>query len=218
MSYRSREPSGPASTVSLLYRLDLAREHVLPGRLVTAGADEALLVAVVRHRVAPRGEHQRLGELDAREVLGLALPSLPVEEHRRAAHVVVAEERRQLVGVAVGVGVPVVLGEEVTQDVRGVALGEVHALLLEAEVERRLELPRGRVLRHHRRVAVEDLAEGEEVVVLDVLGLVEDGGHERLPELEVDVLHGVDPEAVDAELDPLLVDLAHAVRRPRDAR
>jgi hypothetical protein len=53
------------------------------------------------------------------------------------------------------------------------------------------------------RVAVVDLAEREEVVVLDPLGLAEDVGDELLPELEVDVLDRVDPEAVDAEVHPL---------------
>ena len=188
----------------------LAGEHVLASGLVPARADEALLVAVVGHGVAAGREHQRLRELDACQVLGLALP-VARQEHRGPAHVVVPEEGRQLVGVAVGVGVPVVLGEEVAQHVGRVALGEVDALLLEPEVERGLELAGRRVLRHHRGVAVVDLAEGEEVVVADAVGRAEDVRHELLPELEVDVLHGVDPEAVDAELDPALVDLTHAV-------
>ena len=34
---------------------------------------------------------------------------------------------------------------------------------------------------------------------------------ELLPELEVDVLGGVDPEAVDTEVDPRLVDVLHAL-------
>ena len=201
-------PSGPPRTVLGVVQVDLAREHVLAGGLVAAGADEALLVAVVGHRVAAAGEHQRVGELDSLEVLGLAL-AVGREEHRRATHVVVPEEGRQLVGVAVGVGVPVVLAEEVGEHTRRLALGEVDALLLEPEVEGGLQLALGGELRHHRRVAVVDLTEGEEVVVLDLRRLGQDVRHELLPELDVDVLDGVDPEAVDAEVDPLLVDVAH---------
>ena len=40
----------------------------------------------------------------------------------------------------------------------------------------------------------------------------QDLGHKFLPELQVDVLDGVDPEAVDVVIgDPILVDLGHAV-------
>ena len=89
--------------------------------------------------------------------------------------------------------------------------------VLEREVEDRLHLVVGRVVRGEALrggvAAVEgDLAEHEEVRVAVGGG---DRLHRRpelLPELVVDVLHGVDPEAVDVEvLDPRLVDVDHPV-------
>ena len=48
------------------------------------------------------------------------------------------------------------------------------------------------------RVGVEDLAEHEEVVVAERRGEARQRRAELLPELHVDVLDGVDAEAVDA--------------------
>ena len=147
--------------------------------------------------------------------LGVARPDLvdALEEVTDAAHVVVAEERRLGVGVAVGVGVVVVGLEERAQVVGGRALrGEPAGGDLEAEVDRGLELTLGRELAHERRaeLLVEHLTEGEEVVDASSLGGLEDGRPEGLPELHVDVLGGVDAEAVDAELvDPEGVDVDH---------
>ena len=92
----------------------LAGEHRLPGVLVTpAAATEALLVAVVHDRVAPREVHQLMGQPVAGHPLRVAGAGVVrLHEPSDAAHVVVAEEGRQLVDVGVGVGVPVVAGEE----------------------------------------------------------------------------------------------------------
>ena len=88
---------------------------------------------------------------------------------------------------------------------------------LEREVEDRLHLVvggvvRGEALRPGVAAVERDLAEHEEVRV--AVGL-RDRLHARpelLPELVVDVLHRVDPEAVDVEvLDPGLVDVDHPV-------
>jgi hypothetical protein len=130
-----------------------------------------------------------------------------------AAHVVVAEERRQLVRVGVRVGVPVVTGKERGQlPGRLAAGGEIAGGVLEGEVEDGLHPVgcgevRGEALRR-----VEDLAEHEELGLALLAGEVEHLWAEPLPELVVDVLHRVDAEAVHAEVpDPRLVDLDHAV-------
>ena len=197
-----------ADQVVVVVRGDLRREHVLPGVLVAAVADETLLVAVVHDRL-PAGEvHQRVREAVARQQL-VAAGTAVAEEPSDATHVVVAEERRQRVRVRVGVGVVVVVGEQVAELDRRTALGESPGPRLEAEVDRGLQAGLGRVARHERRVLVEHLAEREEVRVAVGFGPRRDRRRERLPELDVDVLHGVDPEPVDAEVDPRLVDVGH---------
>jgi hypothetical protein len=83
---------------------------------------------------------------------------------------------------------------------------------LEAEVEGRRQPAGGRVLRRERRVRVEDLAEHEEVVVAAPDRLAACRSPARTSaRTHVDVLDGVDAEAVDAEVDPRLVDVDHAV-------
>ncbi len=196
---------GPDEVVVVVGRHP-AREHVLAGVLVAAAAGEALLVAVVDDRL-PTGEvHQRVGQSVALEDVVAA-----GQEGPDPPHVVVAEEGRARVGVGVGVRVVVVGGVEVTQPGGRAALGEAGAGALEAEVQGRVEAALGAELGQVGGVGVVDLAEGEEVVVADPLGLGAHGGRELLPELHVDVLDGVDAEAVDAEVDPLLVDVDHPV-------
>ena len=190
-------------------------EHVLAGVLVAAVANEALLVAVVDDRLAAGEEHEGVRQPGAGEQFGVAGAGLidPLQEVADAAHVVVPEERRHGVGVAVGVGVVVVEGEEVAQAVGGRALGrEAARRQLEGEVDGRLQLAGGGELAHERRaeLLVEHLAEGEEVVDAPRLGRREDVRAELLPELHVHVLGGVDAEPVDAELlDPERVDVDH---------
>ncbi len=186
----------------------LRGEHVLPGVLVTGRPDEALLVAVVDDRLAAGEEHQLVRELDP--LLQLVAGEVLGEHHGRPAHVVVAREGRQLVGVGVRVGVVVVLCVEGAQVGRGAALGEVDRPALEAEVDDGLELALGGEGRQILGVAVVDLAEHEEVVVLGARGL-EDARAELLPELQVDVLDRVDPEAVDPHVGPGGVDVDHPV-------
>ena len=147
------------------------------------------------------------------EQLGLRRARVVVaHEHADVAHVVVAQERGQLVGVRVGVGEPVVLREALAQRVGRPRRGERARLLLEGEVEHRLAAPGGREARQERvRVLLRDLAEGEEAGLAGVVGGLQDVRQELLPELEVDVLHRVDAEAVDVEvLDPRVVDALHA--------
>ena len=129
------------------------------------------------------------------------------------AGVVVPEERRELVDVRVRVGVVVVVAEEAAQVVRRLRLRRERASrLLEREVEHGLDVVVGRVVRGQRARPVGHLAEHEEVLHALVLCVLQDLGRERLPELVVDVLHGVDAEAVDLHvLDPLLVDPDHPV-------
>ena len=204
-----RRRRGGADQVVVVVRRDRAGEHVLPGVLVAPVAGEALLVAVVDDRLATGEVHQRVGELVAAQQL--VARERVVEEAADASHVVVAEEGRERVGVGVGVGVEVVGGVEAAQPGGRQALGEVEAGALEAEVEGGVETALGGEGRQVGRVAVEDLAEREEVVVADGGGVLTDRRGELLPELQVDVLDGVDAEPVDAEVDPGLVDVGHAL-------
>ena len=207
-------PVGPEQVVVEVVA-DLAGEQRLPGVLVAAlGAGEALLVAVVDDRVAAREVHQLVREPVARRPLRVARVLVVADDHLAdAAHVVVAEERRQLVDVGVGVGVPVVVLEEGLQ--RGVATtpgGEVAGRLLEREVQHRLDLVVGGEVRGVALGLVEDLAEHEELRLAVGLRVVDQARPELLPEGVVDVLHGVDAEAVDPEvLDPGAVDVDEPV-------
>ncbi len=195
----------------------LAGEHRLPRELVTASAGETLLVAVVDDRVAAGEVHQLVGEPVAQEQLPAARAGVVgLDEVAEPAHVVVAQEGRQGVGVGVLVGVPVVVAEELREPLVAEALRrEPAGRVLEREVEDRLHLVVGRVVRGEGlrggAAAVEGhLAEHEEVGVAVPLGDGLQPRAEGLPELVVDVLHGVDPEAVDVEvLDPGLVDVGH---------
>ena len=71
---------------------------------------------------------------------------------------------------------------------------------LEPEVEDGLELALGGVPGRECRIAGEHLPEHEEVVVAARRGMRLERRRELLPELDVDVLRGVDPEAVDAQV------------------
>ena len=195
-----------------------AREHVLAGELVAAVAGEALLVAVVDDRVATRQVHQRVRELVAGEPLGVAGARVRGgDEVADPAHVVVAEEGRHRIDVGVGVRVPVVVLEERLQGVGRLRVGR-EALRggLEREVEHGLDLVGRREARLVRPRGVEDLAEHEEVALALLTRVAQDRRPEALPERVVDVLHRVDPEAVDAQLaDPGPVDADHAADHAR---
>ncbi len=195
------------------------REHVLPRVLVAARAGEALLVAVVDDRVPAREVHQRVREPVALQQFGLARTRVRVaHEHADAPAVVVAEERGQVVDVRVAVGEPVVIDEQVPQVVGLHRVGgKAHRRRLEREVQHALDLVMGREVRQDRpAVVLGDLAEHVEVADALGAGVALDRRREDLPELVVDVLHRVHPEAVDPEVaDPALVDVDHPVDHAR---
>lgn len=188
-------------------------EHRLAGVLVAARAGEALLVAVVDHRVAAAEEHQLVGEPVLLQQFGVAgLRSVLLQEGPDAAHVVVAEEGDLLVRVGLVGRVLVVVAEDRGELPGAAALGGVRAgRVLEGEVQGGVQAALGDVGRGDGGVGGVDLAEHEEVVAALLGGVGVQRGRPLGPELHVDVLHGVDPEAVDGEvLDPPLVDLLHA--------
>jgi hypothetical protein len=76
-------------------------------------------------------------------------------------------------------------------------LAKLVALLWKPKSSVAGSLPAGGVLAHKRRVAVEHLAIHKEVGLAVGLGVLQDRRPELLPELQVDVLDRVDPEAVD---------------------
>ena len=183
---------------SSLYDATCDGEHVLAGVLVAAVAGEALLVAVVHDGRAAGREVEDLGELGARPATASAGVPARLDRPADAADVVVADELGEPEGVGVGVGEPVVVGEQRAQAVGRRRRGDDAAdRAVEAEVERRRERQLGREARQEGRVAVEDLTEEGEVVCRAAACL--DGRHELLPQLVVDVLDGVDAEAVDVE-------------------
>ena len=197
---------------------DLAGKQRLARVLVPARAGEALFVTVVDDRVAAGEVHQLMGEPVAGDAFGVVrVRVVRRDEAADPAHVVVPQEGGQLVDVGVRVGVPVVPGEEGLQALRGLAAGgEVAGGVLEREIQHGLHPVAGGELRGEALGRVEDLAEHKELVLAVGLGVVEDVRAELLPELVVDVLHGVDPEAVHAEVaDPVLVDVGHSVDHRR---
>ncbi len=133
------------------------------------------------------------------------------DEPADAAHVVVAEEGRQRGRVAVGVGVVVVARVELGEPRRpGSAAAERARRLLEGEVQRGVQPAARGVTAGHGGVAGVHLAEHEEALVAELGRVAVQGGGEALPELHVDVLGRVDPEAVDSGVtDPRLVDVGH---------
>jgi hypothetical protein len=193
----------------------LRREHVLTRVLVPAGSGEALLVAVVDDRVAPREVHESVRQLVTLEKLGLARARVRVaHEHADPPAVVVAQEGRQVVDVRVAVRVPVVVDKEVAQLVRRRRPGgEARGGGLEREVQDALHLVVRHVVRGDRPAEVfGDLAEHVEVADPLRSRVALDLWCEPEPERVVDVLHGVHPEAVDAEVaDPGHVDVDHSV-------
>ena len=138
-----------------------------------------------------------------------------------ASDIVVAEERRQLIHIRVGVGVEVVVLEEALEPSGGAGVGgEVLCARLESEVQDRLHLGTSGVARSEGLdLQIEDLAEHEELLKTLPTGELEHFGAKLLPELVVDVLHGVDAEAIDPEIPyPGLVDVDHALNHPRVLR
>ncbi len=192
---------------------DLRGEHGLAGVLVTAGAGEALFVAVVDDGVAATEEHQLVGEPVLGEELGVGgLRVVLVQEVPDAAHVVVAEEGDLFVGVGLVGRVLVVVAEDGRELLGAAALGGVGAgRVLEGEVEGGVEAPLGDVGGGDGGVGGVDLAVLEEVLAA-VAGRVRvEGGGPLRPELHVHVLDGVDAEPVDVEVaHPALVDPLHA--------
>ena len=185
----------------------LRREERLTRILIAAGAGEALLVAVVDDGLAAGQVHELVRELGALQgVSGRG------EEVADAAHVVVAEEGRQRGRRRVGRRVVVVTVEQLTQAHGRVAARERGGARLEGEVEHRVHVGVAHVRRELHRVGVVDLTKHEEVgLARDVAGVVEHLGGPGLPELKVHVLGGVDAEAVDTEVDPVLIHLDEAV-------
>ena len=81
---------------------------------------------------------------------------------------------------------------------------------MEREVEDGRHIGLAHIGRNLGGIRVVDLAEGEEVGVRRIrvaLQLGAEGG----PELEVDVLDGINPEAIDPEIHPLPINIGHAI-------
>ena len=91
----------------------LAREHVLPGILVPAVAGEALLVAVIDHRLTSGEVHQRMSQFIALQQHVRGLCWIGPQESADAPHVVIAEEGRRGIHIRIGIGVIVVIREQV---------------------------------------------------------------------------------------------------------
>jgi hypothetical protein len=101
-----------ADEVVVVVRVDLAREHVLSGVLVSSVADETLLVAVVHDGLSAGQVHQRMGEFVTLQQRLRVLLDVG-QEFTDAAHVVIAQESRRGIHVGIGVGVVIVRREKV---------------------------------------------------------------------------------------------------------
>ena len=88
-------------------------KHVFPGILVAAVAGKALLVAVIEHRHAPGEKHQGIGQFCSCQQLGIRTGAPVFQKLAESANIVVAEKFHQLVRRAVGVGVAVILIEQI---------------------------------------------------------------------------------------------------------
>ena len=130
-----------------------------------------------------------------------------------AAHVVVAQEGRQLSRRALAALIDSVTGEHGRQPVGACTAGDdIGHRRLEGEVQHRRQLIDLHVPCQDSDIGVENLA--EDVEVLDALGLGprQHRRDESLPELGVHMAGGVDAVAVNAELvDPAAIDLDEAL-------
>ena len=106
-----------------------------------------------------------------------------------------------------------------SSSVRRVLRDDVATAHSEREIEHARQLVDARVHGGVRGVHVVRRDFAEDVEVRDALAPSRAGqhrGHELLPELRIDVLGGVDAEAVDAELvDPAAVDVDHPLNDAR---
>ena len=203
---------------------DLVGEHVLAGVLVAAVAGEALLVAVVDDGLAAGEEHQRVGQLRPGQQLGVGrrragrpvggssrcVPcrgSRGTSAWRRRCCRRRCSSRRSAKNVAQVVGRRALRGEP--------AGGE-----LEAEVDRRLQLPsvENSLMNGGPNCWSNTSPKAKKSSMPRAVGGGEDVGPEHLPELHVHVLGGVDAEPVDAELlDPEASRCRPSPRPPRGA-
>ena len=177
----------------------LRREHVLARRLVAAAPHHPDLVAVHHDGSAAEEVEQAVAEQDALLQLGVGGPEGLVAIMRAAAPgVVVAEERRGRRRDPRRAAEVVVVGEPRRDAPRaGGAAGEAVERVLQREVDHVGQPAVAHVAGELDRVGLEDLAEDLEVVDP---GRARGGADLREPGAEegaVDVLRGVDPEAVD---------------------
>ncbi len=203
-----------AEQVVIIVARHLRREHVLPRILVDTIAGESLLVAVVNHGNAAGEVHKGMSQSGAFQhflFIGGAAHFL-LKEKPYAADVMIAEESRKAVDVAVGVSVIVVFLEKVFKIVGGFAgADEAGDRALKSEVEHSRQPGAGRVEAEKLGVGVVHLAENKELGNALLTRIGDNRRGELLPEFGVDVFDGIQPKTVDPEFaNPVFEDFDHA--------
>ena len=196
---------------------DARREEILTGRLVAAAPEHPDLVAVVDGRGAAQEVEKAVTEEIAREELRALGTALLLDLQRRSPDVVVPEEgdgrRRDAVAKS-----EVVVVTEPRRDAaraRG-ASGVAHERVLQREVDDVRHAALAHERRECRSVGLEDLSEDLERGDAGGAGSGTDLGHPGAEERAVDVLRGVDAEAVDlVGANPVAPDLREPVHDER---
>ena len=199
---------------------DLACEHVLARILIATESCEALFVAVVHDRYAAQREQHVMGQEHApqRFLIGNAGPQR-AHEIREAPAVVIADESGQLQRSRRPTLVQSVVLEQARQHLgAGAATNTLTHRGRKGEIQHRRQPINPRVHGQQRRVHSRsvDLAENVEIRNPRGARARQHRRHELLPELRIDVLGGIDAEAVDPEaLDPISVDTDEPLHHAR---
>ena len=196
---------------------NLRREQILPCGLVPTPTEHAHLVPVVDRGSPSQGVEKAVAEQIAREELRALATALLLDLERRSADVVVPEEgdgcRRDAVREP-----EVVVVAQASRDAAcaGRAAGVAHERVLQREVDDVRHAAFAHERRQRRSVGLEDLAEDVEGRDAGSAGSGADLRHPRLEERAVDVLRGVDAEAVDlVGPNPVTPDACEAVDHER---
>ncbi len=205
-----------ADQVVVVIDVDHRGEHVLARELVTPVGHEALLVAIIDRRdTAQRQQHGMAQHHALQQFVGARTGICLLHEHREAAHVVVAEEGRELQRR----GRPplvqhIAIEQPFERGGSGCSADRIDHRARKAEVEHRWQSGDARVARQRSGVdrVVIDFPEDVEIRNPPRFRPRQHRGHEGLPEFGVHMLRGVDAESVDPErVDPAAIDVDEAL-------
>ncbi len=154
-----------ADKIVVVVNRDLAGEHILARVLIAAIADKALLVAGINHRRAARKHHHGVAQRDALQPFGVGNGRVGLaHEQRKATHVVIAEEGRQLQRRRRAAFIEIVHREHARQPLAAlIARHHVRHRRLQREIEHGGQAIDARMPRQCARIAIEHFAEDMEI-------------------------------------------------------